>query len=211
MLIPMLLICAACITYTFAIWTEQLKGKLNGLVLGLFAIGFTADVTGTAAMFHRTFAKHIPLNAHSYCGICALIIMLIHVLWAITSYSGSQRSAEQFNRFSPYAWCLWMIAFLTGIPAISSHPWLVLVIVWCLFIYGSALVQEHRGEIRVVTVPIRAISEILADRRYHTGKTVIYALCWSIISPIASLIWCLILGFAGIVTLIALSPRTPSK
>ncbi|MFA5052344.1 MAG: HsmA family protein [Patescibacteria group bacterium] len=194
MLIPILLILSACLLYTIAIWTEQAQGSLKTRHIFLFGLGFLADILGTSAMFARASQYASGVSLHGICGNLALCIMALHAVWAVWALLKHGRTAALFNRFSPYAWCLWMVAFLTGIPTLNQRLWIVPIVVWCLFVYFNALTQEHRGEIRIMTVPIKACSELLAERHHNFVHGAIYLICWWILSPIASLVWCLLLG-----------------
>jgi uncharacterized repeat protein (TIGR03987 family) len=134
MFFPILLVTSACLLYTTAIWTEQFQGRLTGRIIALFVAGFTCDITGTLCMFIRARSRQAPAGIHGLSGSIALVIMLIHLIWALISLKHrTDRSAKHFNQFSPFAWCMWMIAFLTGIPPVNRQLWLVAAITLSLF------------------------------------------------------------------------------
>ena len=61
-------------------------------------------------------ATKTNLNIHTVCGFAALIIMFLHLIWAILALIKRGKAQELFSRFSVYAWAVWLVAFITGIP-----------------------------------------------------------------------------------------------
>ncbi len=118
MFIPVIFITSALVFYTISIWSEKFTKIIRPWMVVLMAVGFTCDMIGTGMMFFRSNVHH--LNIHTICGYAALLIMLIHLLWAILAVENYGKAQEWFNRFSVYAWCLWMIAFISGIPMPSN-------------------------------------------------------------------------------------------
>ena len=72
---------ALCL-YTIAVWTEKIKKHLEKWIIYTFASGFICDLIGTSIMFYVAKTK-FNLSIHSICGYSALIIMLLHLIWAI--------------------------------------------------------------------------------------------------------------------------------
>lgn len=104
----------AFLLYTIAVWTERFKKKLETWIVIVFGSGFLCDLIGTSIMF--SVAKHkFELSIHSFFGYSALVIMLLHLLWAILAKI-NMKYEEYFTKFSVFAWCIWLIAFLSGIP-----------------------------------------------------------------------------------------------
>jgi uncharacterized repeat protein (TIGR03987 family) len=112
--VAIVLISVALVLYTTAIWSEKIKKRLLPWMLLIFVIALVCDIIGTTMMGYQNggFALHL----HSFCGLLALIIMLIHLLWAVDALARGGRCQELFTKYSVWAWCLWLIAFLTGIP-----------------------------------------------------------------------------------------------
>ncbi|MFA6553677.1 MAG: HsmA family protein [Patescibacteria group bacterium] len=189
------LILTACLVYSIAIWTEQVRGKLSHRLTGFFGLGFIADTLGTSAMFIQAHEQAGSNGLHGVCGKLALTIMGLHLLWALTTLIRPGRSAELFNRFSPFAWCLWMVAFLTGIPVFQGHLWLVPVVVWCLFVYLNAYVQYRREDLRLVTAPVDILTRLVLDHTSDPVASAAYCIVWLIASPIISFVW---IAFFGI-------------
>lgn len=80
----------------------------------VFITGFLCDLSGTTMMYIK--AGKIILNVHGGSGLAALLIMFLHLIWAILALKKRGKALELFSRFSVYAWGIWLIAFITGIP-----------------------------------------------------------------------------------------------
>jgi len=114
MFIPVVFITSALVFYTISIWSEKFKKVIRPWMVLMMGIGLTCDIMGTTMMFLRVTTHHI--NSHTICGYAALIIMFIHFIWAIMAVKNFGKAQQWFNRFSVYAWCIWMFAFISGIP-----------------------------------------------------------------------------------------------
>lgn len=114
MLFSITMICLALCLYSLAIWSEKLKRSLAPWMIRVFALGFACDVLGTSIMFARSQGG--PISLHVCCGYAALAIMGLHLAWALAAAKKGGQAARLFSRFSVYAWCIWLSAFVTGIP-----------------------------------------------------------------------------------------------
>jgi len=102
----------ALLAYTYAVWGEQITGKLKGIFIVFFLTGFTLDVFGTSGMFLNTRSAS-PI--HGILGIAALLGMGIHAAWALRVWKkGDEKSAHLFHRYSRYVYILWLFAFFSG-------------------------------------------------------------------------------------------------
>ena len=114
MLFSVHLITAALVLYSLAIWSEKIKKHLKPWMIRIFILAFSCDVIGTTMMFFRNKTHHI--NFHTICGYLALLIMGLHLAWAIAAIKQQGKMQCLFRRFSVYAWFIWLVAFITGIP-----------------------------------------------------------------------------------------------
>jgi uncharacterized repeat protein (TIGR03987 family) len=104
---------SAAILYTIAVFAEQLSGVLKPWHLALFWVGFVFDTTGTTLM--SQVAGGFRVNLHGVLGAAAILLMLVHSLWATTAIALKQeRVLKEFHRFSRLVWLLWMITLVTG-------------------------------------------------------------------------------------------------
>ena len=106
-------IVTAWVCYSIGVWGEKLSGRLRRWHLIFFWLGFAADTTGTTLMsrISGTFA----FNLHGVSGVAAIVLMLVHAVWASAVLFRSDQSAIlSFHRFSVFVWIVWQVPFLTG-------------------------------------------------------------------------------------------------
>jgi uncharacterized repeat protein (TIGR03987 family) len=112
----MTFITAALISYTIAVWGEQITKELKPAFVVLFCIGVFCDTSGTLLM---TQINTSPLGFyetlfHIITGAAAIFLMLIHAIWAIrVLVQKDEVSAARFHKFSKFVWLFWLIPFLS--------------------------------------------------------------------------------------------------
>ena len=112
----MVFITAALISYTIAVWGEQITKELKPSFVVLFCVGVFCDTTGTLLM---TLIDSSPLGFyetlfHIITGASAILLMLIHAIWAIKVLTKKDEiSAARFHRFSKFVWLFWLIPYLS--------------------------------------------------------------------------------------------------
>jgi uncharacterized repeat protein (TIGR03987 family) len=85
-------------------------------MIWLFGIGLAADMSGTFILCGVVAADKWEFSLHIVSGLISLIIMTIHFGWAVLAKTIHGRFENYFNRFSVYAWFIWLVSFLSGIP-----------------------------------------------------------------------------------------------
>ena len=110
-----LLFVVALILYSSVIWLHKLHHKLYLWMVLLFGIGLAADVSGTVFLCMTAGARW-RFTLHTVSGLVSLVIMALHFAWALLAVRGVGTSREYFDRFSVYAWLLWLVSFISGIP-----------------------------------------------------------------------------------------------
>ncbi|MFA5853660.1 MAG: HsmA family protein [Patescibacteria group bacterium] len=108
-----LLFVAALILYTTAIWADRIKGELHAWMVKVFIFGFLCDVFGTILVCVTVTGAWHP-TLHMLTGTASLVIMALHLAWAIMAMSRGERSEACFRRWSIPAWLLWLVSFLSG-------------------------------------------------------------------------------------------------
>jgi len=111
--IGVIFIVSAMVLYSIAIWSEKLTKNLVLWMVVTLATGFLCDLVGTTVM--RLQATKIGFNLHSFWGYTALVVMAVHLAWAILALRQWRQCAIWFKHGSVYAWGLWMLAFISGI------------------------------------------------------------------------------------------------
>jgi uncharacterized repeat protein (TIGR03987 family) len=105
----------AFVLYTGAILSHRLKGILRLWMVMMFAFAFIADMVGTAICFKAK--DGFSISPHSILGLLALLVMAVHMSWAILTYTGATiRAEELFRAYAPVAWLLWVLSLISGIP-----------------------------------------------------------------------------------------------
>ena len=113
LIISTVLISLALIFYSIGVWSERLAGRLKGWHLIFFWCGLVFDTTGTGIMFEM--AGGIGTDIHSVTGVVAIVLMLIHAIWATAVLASKNESAiTRFHHFSVFVWSVWLIPYLTG-------------------------------------------------------------------------------------------------
>lgn len=109
-------ISSALVFYTIGVWGERLQKKLRFWHLVFFLSGLLADTIGTGLMEHIARLTHLHDEVHTVTGIIAILLMFVHAMWAIWTYTkGSEKAKEHFNRFSIVVWIIWLIPYCIGV------------------------------------------------------------------------------------------------
>lgn len=109
-------ITSALVFYTVGVWGERLQHGLRRWHVVFFLLGITADITGTTLMEHIASLTGAHDRIHTITGMIAVVLMLIHAVWAIYTYlRGSEQARRRFSRFSILVWCIWLIPYFIGV------------------------------------------------------------------------------------------------
>jgi uncharacterized repeat protein (TIGR03987 family) len=99
LLISTIFISLALIFYSIGVWSERLAGRLKRWHLVFFWSGLAFDTTGTGIMFQM--AGEIGADIHSITGLTAIILMIIHAVWAtVVILRKDENAISSFHRFS---------------------------------------------------------------------------------------------------------------
>jgi uncharacterized repeat protein (TIGR03987 family) len=98
--------------YSIGVWSQRIGGRLRAWHLVFFWIGLASDISGTAMM---VAIRGLFLSAHVATGLTALLLMLIHTVWATVVVSRKDEKAiVNFHKFSVFVWVVWLIPFFSG-------------------------------------------------------------------------------------------------
>ncbi|MBO3142221.1 HsmA family protein [Dermatophilus congolensis] len=128
LLVPaIVLITGALIAYTIGVWAERRAGVLRPWHAAMFALGLTFDASGTflmgriaasGATLATTGAASVLTQLMQVTGAAALVLMAIHLLWAVVVLIRRDHKAQvTFHRFSVGVWALWLVPYFTGMAA----------------------------------------------------------------------------------------------
>ena len=104
----------ALIFYTIGVWSEKKQGELKKWHLVFFYLGLIFDTLGTTLMGEIVNAG-FQLNFHGVTGLLAIILMLLHALWAtIVLIKNDEKAKANFHKLSIIVWLIWLIPFISG-------------------------------------------------------------------------------------------------
>lgn len=113
-MIPMIVINLALVFYSIGVWSERIQGKLKWWHLAFFGVGLFCDTWGTGLMFEM--AGGMTFDIHGLTGLLAIVLMLIHALWAlVVLLRKDEQALKSFHRFSVFVWLIWLIPYLSPI------------------------------------------------------------------------------------------------
>ncbi len=106
-------ITAALVFYTLGVWSEKKQGTLKVWHVILFYVGLICDTLGTT--FMGQIAGGVDISIHSITGILAIVLMLIHAIWAsVVIILKNEKAMIKFHRFSIIVWIIWLIPYFVG-------------------------------------------------------------------------------------------------
>jgi uncharacterized repeat protein (TIGR03987 family) len=104
--------------YTIGVWSEKIQGTLKPWHLALFLLGLVCDTTGTLLMesiASNSVKVTSGVNLHGITGIIAIVLMLIHAIWAaVVLIRKNEDMIAKFHKFSIIVWIFWLIPFISG-------------------------------------------------------------------------------------------------
>ncbi|MFH1650661.1 MAG: HsmA family protein [Chloroflexota bacterium] len=113
LVISTVFISLALVFYSVGVWSEKITGRLKAWHLVFFWGGLVFDTTGTGIMFDM--AGGIGSDIHSVTGIVAIMLMLVHAVWASAVLAlKNERAITSFHHFSVFVWIVWLVPYLTG-------------------------------------------------------------------------------------------------
>lgn len=113
MILSTILITLALIFYTIGVWSERLAGRLKSWHLIFFWGGLVFDTAGTAIMMES--AGGIGFDIHGVTGVLAIVLMVIHAVWAtLVLIRKNERAINNFHRFSVVVWAIWLVPYFSG-------------------------------------------------------------------------------------------------
>ena len=117
--VPMIIISLALAFYSIGVWSERFQGKLKPWHLIFFWAGLVCDTWGTGLMIEM--AGGLTSDIHGVTGVLAILLMLIHALWAtLVLIRKDEKMIMNFHKFSVVVWFIWLIPYLS--PMVFSLP-----------------------------------------------------------------------------------------
>ena len=113
MILSTIVITLALVFYSVGVWAERLGGRLKPWHLIFFWLGLICDTWATGVMIE--FAGGLTADIHGVTGVAAILLMLIHAVWAtIVILRKDERMIRNFHKFSVVVWAIWLIPYFSG-------------------------------------------------------------------------------------------------
>ncbi len=123
LILAIVLITLALVSYTTGVWAEKLGGRLKRWHVGAFLTGLAFDASGTAVMVaiaesggtsNRPSAQGLT-TVMAWTGGLALALMAVHAAWAIVVLvRGRESELAGFHKLSLWVWLIWLVPYVTG-------------------------------------------------------------------------------------------------
>jgi uncharacterized repeat protein (TIGR03987 family) len=110
--IPFVVITLALVFYSIGVWSERIAGLLKPWHLAFFWLGLVFDTWGTGMMLDM--AGGLTLDIHGVTGVIAIVLMLIHAVWAtIVLVRKDEKMILNFHKFSVLVWFIWLVPYFS--------------------------------------------------------------------------------------------------
>lgn len=111
-MIPMIVITLALVFYSIGVWSERIAGVLKPWHLVFFISGLICDTWGTGLMMEM--AGGLTFDLHGISGLLAIILMLIHAIWAaLVLVKKDEKALHNFHKFSLLVWLIWLFPYFS--------------------------------------------------------------------------------------------------
>ena len=107
-----IIISLALLFYSIGVWAERFQKRLKIWHTIFFWLGLIFDTWGTGLMLE--FAGGLTFDIHGISGLLAIILMLVHAVWAtIVLVKKDEKMIINFHKFSVFVWLIWLIPYLS--------------------------------------------------------------------------------------------------
>ena len=106
------IITLALVFYSIGVWSERIAGRLKPWHLLFFVLGLICDTWGTGMMIEM--AGGMTADLHGITGLIAILLMLIHAVWAwIVLLKKDENAIQNFHKFSVLVWVIWLVPYFS--------------------------------------------------------------------------------------------------
>lgn len=107
-----IIITLALLFYSVGVWSERFAGQLKPWHLVFFWTGLVFDTWGTGMMMDM--AGGLSFDIHGLTGLIAILLMLIHALWAtVVLVRKDELMILNFHKFSVAVWVIWLVPYFS--------------------------------------------------------------------------------------------------
>ena len=107
-----IIITSALVFYSIGVWSERIAGRLKPWHLAFFVLGLVFDTWGTGMMFE--FVGGMTFDVHGITGLIAILLMLVHALWAlVVLVRNDEKAILNFHKVSVFVWVSWLSPYFS--------------------------------------------------------------------------------------------------
>lgn len=107
-----IIISMALVFYSIGVWSERIMGRLRPWHLVFFFLGLIFDTWGTGLMFD--FVGGMMFDLHGITGLVAILLMLVHAVWAsVVLFKKDEHAIQNFHKFSVVVWAIWLVPYFS--------------------------------------------------------------------------------------------------
>jgi uncharacterized repeat protein (TIGR03987 family) len=118
LILPATMMTLAFVLYTTGVFAERAARDIKPWHLAFFWGGLACDSIGTEMMAQLLGVGARPTMIHAITGAAALILMLVHAIWATwTLTRGTAETRAGFHRYSIAVWVVWLVPYFGGMIA----------------------------------------------------------------------------------------------
>jgi uncharacterized repeat protein (TIGR03987 family) len=104
----------ALLFYSIGVWAERIQGRLKPWHTVFFWLGLVFDTWATGEMMQ--FAGGLTFDIHGISGVLAIVLMLIHAIWAtVVLIRKDEAMIANFHKFSLVVWFIWLVPYLSPV------------------------------------------------------------------------------------------------
>ncbi len=108
-----ILFTVALVFYSISVWAGWFSKRLKLWHIYVFLIGLFTDFLATLLTYLAIGG--IVITLHSVLGFISIILMFIHVVWAVIIFrAGNENLITNFHKISLFVWGIWMISYISG-------------------------------------------------------------------------------------------------
>lgn len=113
LLYGIILFTIALVLYSISVWAGWFSKRLKLWHIYVFFAGLVTDLIATLLTYISIGG--IVITPHSVLGFISIILMALHVIWAVVTISrGNEQSLTGFHKLSMIVWSIWMLSYLSG-------------------------------------------------------------------------------------------------
>ncbi len=113
MIYAIILFTLALLFYSISVWAGFFAKRLKTWHVYVFLLGLVTDFVATWLTY--VSIGSIVFTLHSVLGFISIILMTLHVIWAIVVLiQKNEISLSNFHKISVFVWSIWLLSYISG-------------------------------------------------------------------------------------------------